>query len=161
MFISCVLMGKAHWRGPFPICGAAVSYCLGPIILRMPLPYPTLGLCLTQKLGKTKQVLLHVSDQIAGCCGFHGSFIIYKPMVHSPCVCLHLLQHALVLFVDGFPSLFIYIYRVPIIVVEMNTGLQVPNEKHPESKTKHVGRYFKFQSLRVSSKYWPQYHPCA
>ncbi len=47
------------------------------------------------------------------------------------------------------------------MVVEMNTGLQVPNEKHPESKTKHVGRYFNFQFLRVSSKYWPQYHPCA
>ncbi len=99
MFISCVLMGKAHWRGPFPICGAGVSYCLVwphyfenaptlpyltlpyPTLPYLTLPYPTLGVCLTQKLGKTKQVLLHVSDQIAGCCGSPvPPFIIDKPM---------------------------------------------------------------------------------
>jgi hypothetical protein len=39
------------------------------------------------------------------------------------------------------------IYKVPIMIVEMITWLQVPTEKHPESKTQHVGRYFKFQSL--------------
>jgi hypothetical protein len=33
------------------------------------------------------------------------------------------------------------------MIVEMITGLQVPTEKHPESKTKHFGRYFNFQSL--------------
>ncbi len=104
MFISCVSMGKAHWRGTFPICGAGVSYCLvrDPLFENAPtLPYP--GALPYPKTGK---------NQVRSDCRLLWlSFIIDKPMVHLPCVCLHLLRHALYfLWMDFHPCLYVYIY---------------------------------------------------